>query len=146
REVSREWVKRNPEKQHAMSRRWRKEHPVRHKQQLIRAGMRRRERKRSVETCDPQSLSILQQLIAASVKLRCGVCSKNMSKRDRTIDHIVPLVRGGTGHIGNLQVVHKRCNSRKHAKMPEAIDGQHQMNFAGRGDTRPLREWERADP
>lgn len=33
-----------------------------------------------------------------------------------TVDHVVPLARGGTNDLANLQVLCKRCNSAKGAR------------------------------
>jgi hypothetical protein len=35
-----------------------------------------------------------------------------------TLDHIVPLSRGGTNHNSNMQLLCRRCNSRKSNRMP----------------------------
>lgn len=37
----------------------------------------------------------------------------------RTLDHIVPLSRGGQHTLDNLVFAHKRCNSQKGTKLPE---------------------------
>ena len=45
----------------------------------------------------------------------CGVCGEPVSLEEFTIDHEVPLVKGG-GHVWeNLQLAHGPCNSRKWA-------------------------------
>lgn len=35
------------------------------------------------------------------------------STEDLTVDHIVPVVRGGRSEVDNLQTLCRRCNSRK---------------------------------
>ena len=46
---------------------------------------------------------------------RCCYCDKpfNQTSRKATIEHIVPVSRGGTNDIGNLAIACKRCNSRR---------------------------------
>lgn len=50
---------------------------------------------------------------------RCGICSKPIraktGPRRATVDHIVPLSRGGTHELANLQAAHWVCNVRKSA-------------------------------
>lgn len=43
----------------------------------------------------------------------CGICSQPVRFEDFSIDHIVPLARGGTHVFGNLQPAHLWCNSKK---------------------------------
>jgi len=125
----RKWYAENKEARKQSKDAWRKAHPANHRAYFH----KRRDRLKSVEQTDAQDWSILQQLIQASPRLICGICGKNMPKNDRTIDHIIPLVRGGTGHIGNLRAVHRKCNSRKSVRLPHEFDGQHEMNFASSG-------------
>jgi 5-methylcytosine-specific restriction endonuclease McrA len=48
---------------------------------------------------------------------RCGICGEPVDLDTFTIDHIVPLSKGG-GHVfDNLQPAHKACNSRKGSKL-----------------------------
>jgi 5-methylcytosine-specific restriction endonuclease McrA len=43
----------------------------------------------------------------------CFVCG---SKENQSIDHIVPISRGGTHSIGNLMTLCRTCNASKHAR------------------------------
>ena len=43
----------------------------------------------------------------------CPLCGKPLSEKEATIDHIVPLSRGGTNDVGNLRPVHFECNQLK---------------------------------
>ncbi len=47
---------------------------------------------------------------------RCAYCNKRMASRDKSLDHITPLSRGGMHSVLNAVVCCKRCNSRKHAR------------------------------
>lgn len=38
-----------------------------------------------------------------------------------TIDHIIPISKGGKHHMGNCQLAHRRCNSLKGDKWPEYV-------------------------
>lgn len=51
--------------------------------------------------------------IAKKSKGRCWYCGAN---KKITIDHIVPVSRGGTGHLRNLVLACKTCNSSKGSK------------------------------
>lgn len=43
-------------------------------------------------------------------KGRCGICGKFVPYDVFTIDHIVPLAKGGTNAMENLQCAHSWCN------------------------------------
>lgn len=44
---------------------------------------------------------------------KCGICGNAVSLETFTIDHIVPLSKGGPHRFENLQPAHFSCNSRK---------------------------------
>ena len=44
--------------------------------------------------------------------LKCG----NDNPGSLTLDHIVPVSKGGKGHLDNLQTLCRKCNNRKGAK------------------------------
>ena len=46
----------------------------------------------------------------------CWVCREPVSMEDATLEHIQPLVEGGSSHIENLAISHRECNHRRHAK------------------------------
>lgn len=46
-------------------------------------------------------------------KLTCEICKKDLSSGFTTIDHIIPISKGGTGYIWNLQLAHGYCNEKK---------------------------------
>lgn len=43
----------------------------------------------------------------------CHYCSKKVTPRELTMDHIVPVVRGGKSTKGNVVPACKACNARK---------------------------------
>ena len=43
----------------------------------------------------------------------CAGCKEMFPFRNFTIDHMVPQSRGGTDHVGNLQLLCGACNSLK---------------------------------
>jgi len=45
--------------------------------------------------------------------LQCQSCGKTLLETDLTIDHIIPLARGGKNDISNLQTLCRHCNQRK---------------------------------
>ena len=43
----------------------------------------------------------------------CHYCGKKVSPRSLTMDHIVPIIRGGKSSKGNVAPACKDCNSKK---------------------------------
>jgi 5-methylcytosine-specific restriction endonuclease McrA len=48
----------------------------------------------------------------------CHYCSKEFNPKNLTMDHIVPLIRGGKSTKGNLAPVCKECNNKKKHLLP----------------------------
>ncbi|MDZ8108164.1 MAG: HNH endonuclease [Nostoc sp. DedQUE12a] len=46
-------------------------------------------------------------------KYQCQSCGKTASETNLTIDHIIPLARGGKNDISNLQTLCFKCNQQK---------------------------------
>jgi 5-methylcytosine-specific restriction endonuclease McrA len=47
----------------------------------------------------------------------CGICGDVVAVADQSLDHVIPLARGGTHEARNIQLAHRSCNSRKGAKL-----------------------------
>ena len=46
--------------------------------------------------------------------VNCGICGRAISDADEfQVDHIVPITKGGTHELENLQPAHENCNKRK---------------------------------
>ncbi|MEW6110231.1 MAG: HNH endonuclease [Nitrospirota bacterium] len=48
----------------------------------------------------------------------CYFCKRKFTKKELTMDHIVPLIRGGKSTKGNIVPACKECNSRKKHMLP----------------------------
>jgi 5-methylcytosine-specific restriction endonuclease McrA len=44
---------------------------------------------------------------------QCQSCGKNAREAQLHIDHIIPLAKGGSNDISNLQVLCQQCNQNK---------------------------------
>ena len=60
---------------------------------------------------------------------RCGICGKRIGKtykhphpRSASLDHVVPLARGGNHTLANAQAAHLECNLRKNARTADGVD------------------------
>ncbi|MDF0552292.1 HNH endonuclease [Kamptonema sp. UHCC 0994] len=50
-------------------------------------------------------------------KYQCQSCGKTFLETQLTIDHIIPLARGGTNDISNLHTLCFTCNQKKSDKL-----------------------------
>ena len=48
----------------------------------------------------------------------CGYCGKSVPPRSLTMDHVVPVARGGRSARGNVVAACKECNNRKKLMTP----------------------------
>jgi len=49
---------------------------------------------------------------------RCHYCDRQVGSRGLTMDHIVPLIRGGRSSRGNVVPACKECNNQKKSLLP----------------------------
>lgn len=99
---AKEWRALNPERSRAFSERWRKANPAKHAEK----ENRRRVRKRQgiVEKIDPFA-------IYDRDGGRCHICGKRVPKSKMTLDHLVPVSKGGDHVALNVRLAHGSCNS-----------------------------------
>lgn len=48
----------------------------------------------------------------------CGICHKHVPRPHASIDHIIPLSKGGKHEWENVQLAHRRCNHLKGGTAP----------------------------
>lgn len=108
--------------------RWRKDNPELLWAQEQRALRKERERgypdaaKRRalafgafIEVVDKRSLYNLYEGL-------CGICGNPIEYAGVTIDHIIPLSRGGKHSYENCQLAHGLCNRRKGNNLPDDVE------------------------
>lgn len=61
-------------------------------------------------------------------KGECYYCGQKFAKKDLTMDHIVPLARGGKSTKGNVVTACKPCNNDKKYYTAAELILKHQMN------------------
>ncbi len=49
---------------------------------------------------------------------RCYFCDRQFKPKDLTMDHIVPIIRGGKSAKGNVVPACKECNNKKKHMLP----------------------------
>ena len=134
------WRANNPEKAKTLLKKWRAENPQRvreHAARVIRKNpQKNRDRMAAWVKANPElhrangrnrrarELKAEGRHTAQEVdnlyrrqKGRCAYCRKPMGQA-YCVDHIVPLVKGGSNRLSNIQLACRQCNSRKHAKDP----------------------------
>ncbi len=62
----------------------------------------------------------------------CHYCGRQFSPKELTMDHIVPLARGGTSSKGNMVPCCKECNNLKKTMLP--IEWEEYMERLGKGE------------
>jgi 5-methylcytosine-specific restriction endonuclease McrA len=58
----------------------------------------------------------------AELEWYCQLCGKKLTKENVTIDHIIPISRGGTNDKDNLQPLCSSCNSYKNTRLMEELE------------------------
>lgn len=106
RERGRVWQKNNPDKENAKKRKWRSENPDKAVQE--RHLYRKRLKENGIFEISKKDWRYLLN------QKNCFYCERQTKL---TLEHVVPVSRGGRHSIGNLVMACKTCNSSKHARL-----------------------------
>jgi hypothetical protein len=106
RERNRIWAKENRSKENAKKRNWRSKNPEKVQEEFTR--YRTRKKQNGIFSIIKKDM---RKLLATS---NCFYCHTEMSKP--TLDHVIPVSRGGQHSIGNLVASCGSCNSSKGGK------------------------------
>jgi len=110
REYSKQYRKKYPEKRKTLLRIWRKNNPIK----VAVLQKRRRARKLGAEG---SHTSGEWETLKAQYNWTCPFCRRSEPKIKLTEDHIIPLSRGGSDNIENIQPLCRSCNARKFTKI-----------------------------
>lgn len=115
RAAAKKWYERNPGKQLAYGKAWKKANPERHAFLNRMTQHRRRARLRAADA------GVIDQTTWRKVVADFdGLCAYCRRRPGITVDHVIPLVRGGKHELSNLVPACKRCNSSKGIKEVQA--------------------------
>jgi len=117
--TDRAWAQANKDKVNENSRRYRQRHPE--KQNEIHRNYNQRNpnvwrtiaQNRRTRKLENGLFKVTIKDMNNILTKPCAYCG---SKKQITLDHVIPISRGGTHSIGNLLPACKSCNSKKHAK------------------------------
>jgi len=69
----------------------------------------------------PKRWESIRRRILHRDRFICGLCDDRTRPAD-TVDHIIPISKGGTHDDWNLRAAHAKCNYRKHNHMKQKVD------------------------
>lgn len=136
--ASASWQKRNPDKCRAYSEKYRKLHPgaayassrkwilanpEKHRQMMRPLAVKYNHQRRAMEKSRPYDKSIDMKSLGDRDGWTCHICGEpapeSYSEKHLrpTIDHILPISRGGSHTWDNVKTAHLGCNQRKNCKV-----------------------------
>jgi len=110
------WAANNPGRKRAILKAWREANPRQAAVLNARANDIRRAREAAVV-----SEIVDRHVVFARDGWICGICGLPVAAVDASLDHIVPIAKGGPHAYGNCQTAHLKCNLSKGAKSPETV-------------------------
>lgn len=113
RALQNQWAERNRDQTRAAQRRWRERYPERN---VAKSQRRRALKAEAAGTHTAQEFAALCEQLAH----QCFYCG---AREKLTVDHVVPLSRGGSHYIDNIVPACQRCNSRKGRRTADEFMG-----------------------
>lgn len=86
-------------------------HRLMKKSSTLRSSLKRRSREYEVEF--DISLTEIRELLYRCYNRHCRYCNLHLDVSNIVCDHVIPLSMGGASNVRNLQMICKRCNTRK---------------------------------
>jgi 5-methylcytosine-specific restriction endonuclease McrA len=93
---------------------WRKKNPEKYNKSNHESRVKRRARMRGAEGSHTYEDFVEKKRLLGN---KCMICGKSETEVKMTIDHIIPLSKGGSNYISNIQPLCFHCNSSKNNKM-----------------------------
>jgi 5-methylcytosine-specific restriction endonuclease McrA len=79
--------------------------------------MKKRERRCREMKADGSFILAEWELLKKQYGYRCPSCKRKQPEIELEPDHIIPLIKGGSNYIENIQPLCRNCNSKKHTKI-----------------------------
>lgn len=113
---NKEWAKNNPDKRRAIGRNYAKRHPEKFRINANNRAARKRQAEGKLTTAEIEAQ-------AARQRNRCHYCNCIMTEiaglpNSQTIEHAIPITRGGRNSADNLVIACDTCNKRKNNRLP----------------------------
>lgn len=109
------WREKNRDYDRATSAQWRKDNPELYKQQMRNWRQKNKQRKSELDHRRRARKAANGSYVVTARDMRklAGPCVYCGSVSDITLDHVIPISRGGSHGIGNLVAACRPCNNRK---------------------------------
>ncbi len=78
----------------------------------------------SAPSCDMSSLRLRtwkREQYVGHMSLPCFYCGVHMTRQDATVDHVIPIARGGPDVANNYALACSPCNSDKGDRLPSPM-------------------------
>lgn len=132
------WHRNNTDRRRQYMALWKKKNPGK-----TSAYSRRREHSKRLGRTEHTSREVAEfyNLVQTVERASCYICGKIIPKGKRTVDHIIPLAKGGLHAVCNLAIACRSCNCSKAHRLPEDVGLLPTMGQAGSEGIRDLPQY-----